>query len=96
MAISTAVNQAFRYIFQHRLVAEQVELLENHGGFPAEPLDILLGNMGEIHRHVADGELPGLRLFQVIQAAEKSGLPGARGPQNGHDASFFHGQIDIF
>lgn len=56
---AVTVNQPFRDVFKDILVAEQIELLEDHGGFPPEFLHFRFGNMGKVHGYIVNGKMAG-------------------------------------
>ena len=68
-------------ILQHRLVGEQVEVLEYHAHLLAVQVDIhrLGGQIGAVEEDGAGGGL-----LQQVQAAQQRGFAGAGGPDDGH------------
>ena len=96
LALAVAINEALGHILKDVLISEKIELLEDHRRLAAQTLHFALGDMREIHGHIAHGELSFFRLFQIIQTAQKGGLPRPRRAKDRDDITFFYFQADVF
>ena len=82
-------DQPFGHVLQHGLVAEQVVALEHKGRLAAQPGDVGVGDMGQVHLFPVKDEAAAVRLFQKVDAAQQGGLARAGGAQDGHHRPFF-------
>ncbi len=81
-------------VFHHIHIVEQIELLEHHAHFLPVLVDMLALPLGA-DVHAVNQDLPGGRLFQQIQAAQKGAFAAAGGTDNGYHLVFIKGNADV-
>ena len=89
----TGHDQPFGDILQGGLVPEQVVVLEDEGRLFAQAGDVGAGDPAEVEGLAVKGQAAAVGGLQKVQAAQKGGLAGTAGAEDGDDVAFFHGQV---
>ena len=86
-------DEALGDVLEGGLVPEQVVVLEDEGRLFAQTGDVGFDDLAEVEGLAVKDEAAAVGGLQEVQAAQKGGLAGTAGAEDGHDVAFFHGQV---
>jgi hypothetical protein len=92
LALPAHLERREHHVGEHRLVCEQVERLEHHADFGAEP-----GEFPALRRKRLTGDLDraGLDGLQAVHRPAQRGLARSRGADDDDDLAASHGEVDV-
>ena len=94
-------HRRFHHVFQHRVVREQVEVLEYQTKHPPDLLQLRLRPVNGFSVHVPCGivaqvdQVPAVHGFQQCRAAQQRGFAAAAGADNGQYLTLLHGNAQV-